>query len=197
MRASQAEPSKMNLKFSLRQYGIESGNIAILRSETLSPPGNQLFLPNGQIVPLPDTDFKAKPLSILKGWVSNVAFSEPGSFTALLTDMVVLRLSDQRKFHILQFTIREFKLTESDLKRGAAEIQIEPGGIFRVVVRDKTGTPLPAKMVSFSQVEVGRPITVQVKSNREGEIIMLGRPADFHVSALGEGETLTLQIDPL
>jgi hypothetical protein len=192
-----AQPTGIELKIDLPDFLVEAGEAMIVGSDSFAPSGNRVTLPGGKSVPLPDTSGLAKPFKVTNGVIRDVQFSGPRTYTALLSSLVVRRVSDNSRFRVPLAYVGEFEVNQSDLTAGTARMPLQLGGIFRVVVLDSAGAPVSGQEVSFAQVASGRPIVFQAKTNTGGEIDMLGRPVDFHIALVGNAERLKLEISPL
>lgn len=191
------EPAGIELKIDLPEFAVEAGEAMIVGSDSFAPPGDHVTLADGESVPLADSSGLARPFKVTNGVIRNVHFSRPGIYTALLSRLVVRRVSDNRRFHVPLSYVGEFEISQSDLAAGTARLPLQPGGVFRVIVLDSAGARVAGQEVSFAQVLNDGPIVFQTKSNADGEIDMLGRPEDFHIAPLGNTEALRLEISPL
>jgi hypothetical protein len=191
------KPTGIELKIALPDFVVEAGEAMVVGSDSFAPPGDHVTLADGKSVPLPNTSRLARPLKVTNGVIRDVHFSRPGRYTALLSRLVVRRVSDNSRFRVPLSYVGEFGISQADLTAGTGGMPVQPGGIFRVIVLDSTGARIAGQEVSFSQVLSGRPIVFQAKSNADGEIDMLGRPEDFHIALVGNAESLKLEIGPL
>ncbi len=112
----------------------------------------------------------------------------------MLVDLQVVRLRDQKQFRVPSYVLPQFTLRESDLERGAAEINVRPGGVFKIVALDEERRPIPRKKLHFTSTTMSSEIT----TDDNGEFIFLGNPTQYHFELTSESQgSFGLLIVPL
>ena len=102
--------------------------------------------------------------------------SDPGTFSLALVELTLARFSDHRDFAVPYYLApQDTIITAHHLGRGSVTIDLEPEGVFRVVMLDRMRRPLRGQTISFC---VGQS-TAALKTNGDGAALFLGNPTRF------------------
>src|SRR5262245_15630296 len=165
-------PQEMKLKFSSTEYRFRNGSATLFRKEAQD----------------------VITVSLANGNSEKVAVSTPGFFTVILHNVEVLRIRDNKQFQVTHHLVREFEITEQNLKRGWVEIPIKARGAYRVIALDRNEKPVQGATRYFFNADEG----IELKTNSEGEIIFLGSLNDYSNSKeLPQGPLIWWKILPL
>jgi hypothetical protein len=175
-------PQEMKLKLSSTEYYFLSGSIILFRLE--SRPDRLATYEKIQDV---------NEVSLANGYSEKVMVSGPGLFAITIGNLEVERVQDNKQFKVTHFFVRDFEITEQNLRSGLVEIPIKARGAYRVIALDRNEKPVPgATMYLYNTNEA-----IQLKTNSEGELIFLGSPDDYNMKVLPEGSSIRWKILPL
>ncbi len=184
----------IDVKLASREYAFHHARAVIFASEPVSEVSTSYV---SELLSKPPAEPRAEWLSLEDNWIRGVKVAKPGKFMLILSALEVERLADGRKFRVPLFAHGEFSLTESDLKKGAGEIDVNPGGIFKIVALDKQQRPIANKHVLFS-APAAMIFSAGATTDDKGEFIFLGNPTHYIFSLGTEGgEPYGLMILPL
>ncbi len=117
-----------------------------------------------------------EPAELVDNCIISSAAPQPGEFMLLLSELTVRRLRDNRRFDVPWFAA-QFNLTDPDVKKGAATVVLNPTGVFRVSIFDRTNRPLPHRqlMLHWGQMDI------QLETDENGTVFFLDNPTHFRV----------------
>lgn len=117
-----------------------------------------------------------EPTELVNGRIISSAARQPGEFILLLTELTVRRLHDNRGFDVPWFAA-QFNLTEPDVKKGAATVLLNPRGVFRVSIFDRTNRPLHRRQLMLHSPQMN----IQLVTDENGAVLFLDNPTHFRI----------------
>jgi len=169
---------EVKLSFQSSEYLFQRGSVVLVRVDPLE---------------FPDQAREVRPVQLLNGRVEKVTIPGPGRFIAVLENVQTVRLRDNKQFEVARIIIKGFEITEENLKPGSVEVSITARGEFRVIAVDQYGKAVPDLAVLVNNTST----TFKLKTNKEGEVILLGNPDDYHIEIIDGPASIQLKILPL
>lgn len=191
--SSSRTEKKVTLRFISPSFVLQDGQATLFSSKIFEGKADRTALSDGASLELAvGTNSHLPAVEIHGGGTAVVEFSSPGEFTAILSNIRLLRVSDGKRFHVPAFALWRLRVTQQNLANGEADVPLS-SHIFRVRVVDPGGEAAADKEVSL-QLLAGLQL-VQARTDEQGEFFMLGRPDDYIIKLLpGQGEGLRLDI---
>jgi hypothetical protein len=130
-----------------------------------------------------------EPTELVNGRIISAAARQPGEFMLLLSELTVRRLHDNRSFDVPWFAA-QFNLTDPDVQKAAATVLLNPTGVFRVSIFDRTNRPLHRRrqvMLHWGQMNI------QLVADENGAVLLLDNPTHFRFDT----ETTKIAVESL
>lgn len=195
--------TEIALKITSQEYKFVSGTAAIVPSKTpiilfekqsSSPDPGSLSNELAHALVAGASDQVSLPL--IEGLTSK--FQAPESESKLLlvlTDVGIQRKGGGEVIHVPGLHVGIFEVTQEVRDRGVLEIVVPIKKIIRIKVLNKHGRPAPNQRLSiWGSKEQPNRITA-VRSNQQGECIILGTTPGHYVVETDEGESAIVQVD--
>ena len=117
-----------------------------------------------------------EPTELVDDRIISAAARQPGEFMLLLSELTVRRLRDNRRFDVPWFAA-QFNLTDTEMQKGTATVVLNPTGVFRVSIFDRTNRPLPRRqlMLHWGQMNI------QLVTDENGTVFFLDNPTHFRI----------------
>lgn len=173
----------IDLSLSSPDYLFRRGRVVLFRSGSL---GETTERGENRLPSVETGAFEASETSLEDNIVRGLQLSGPGRFRCEVRDLELLRVRDQKHFHVRYFVLPEFALAEVDFQKGSAEINVNAQGIFKLVVLDQDRQPIPRKKVQFHNTM----ISSDIAADENGELIFLGNPTEYHFELGAERDNL-------
>lgn len=176
------------------QYAIRGGQLIVLPSEIFKETGDTPVLPDGIAPKLAGSDVDARPAAIRDDGTAVVEIPRVGSYTIILSQLDILRLSDERSFLVSNLILPNLTLSQRELKEGKVDVPIGQSPLLAVRVLEPGGRIAADKQVSFQPRGAGLRV-IQLRTDRNGEIFMLGSSEEYTIRLIpGQGQGLKLEI---
>jgi len=129
------------------------------------------------------------PFAVVNGGAKAV-LDNPGLLRMVLTDVVVLRVSEERSFRVQDCHLTR-EVTESELQFGVVTADLSMLKELVIRVRDREGRPAASQ--AFGLVRVGDS-SREVHTDSEGEAVLLAAPGRY-LSTAGGPHASVVQFD--
>jgi hypothetical protein len=174
----------MSLRLSSPEYLFQRGHVRLSRTDAVpNTEGHAGVFPEQPAEAIEDQE-----ATLEKNLVHGVRFFPHATYRCTLIDVEILRLSDQTEFRVPYFGLPEFSLSDRDLEQDTTTVNVRPGGVFRIVALDREGKSIPRKKLTFMTTGM----TISIKTDKNGEIIFLGNPTQYHIALPDENMTRVL-----
>lgn len=135
-------------------------------------------------------------LPLVNGWTRK--FQAPESENKLLvvlTDVGIQRKGGGEVIHVPGLHVGIFEVTQEVRDRGVLEIVVPIKKIIRITVLDKHGCRAPNQRLSIWGSNEQPDLITAVRSNQQGECVILGTVPGHYVVETDEGESAIVQVD--
>ena len=119
-------------------------------------------------------------IDVVDDRIASVTVPAPGEFLLLLTELMVRRFHDNRRFQVVPFFAR-FNLTDADVMQGSARVILNPVGVFRVSIFDRGHEPLRGRELVLSRDNM----TISFLTDADGGVLFLGNPTHGNPTQFG------------
>ena len=168
----------MNLAISSKEFAFERAQARVFPSDWDSATN----LSQGDPVLL------SEPSELVDNRIISAAARQPGEFMLLLSELIVRRLHDDRRFDVPWFAA-QFNLSDAEVQSGTATVVLNPTGVFRVSIFDRTKRPLHRRQLVLYWGQM----TIQLATDENGVVFFLDNPTHFRIDT----ETPTIAIESL
>lgn len=168
----------MNLAISSKEFAFERAQARVFPSDWDSTTN----LSQGDPVLL------FEPSELVDDRIISAAARQPGEFTLLLNELTVRRLRDNRRFDVPWFAA-QFNLTDPEVQKGTATVVLNPTGVFRVSIFDRTNRPWHRHKLVLHWGQM----TIQLATDEKGVLLFLDNPTHFRIDT----ETPKIAIESL
>lgn len=158
----------MNLAISSKEFAFERAQARVFPSDWDSTAN----LAQGDPVHL------FEPTELVDNRIISSPAQQPGEFMLLLSELTVQRLHDNRRFDVPWFAA-QFNLTDPEVQKGTATVVLNPTGVFRVSIFDRTNRPLHSRQL---MLHWGR-MTIELVTDQNGAVFFLDNPTHFRIDA--------------
>lgn len=135
-------------------------------------------------------------LPLVEGLTKKFKGAEAGKkLLVVLTDVAIQRIGGAKVVHVPILHAGIVEVTQGDCDRGVVEIVVPIKKIIRIKVLNKQGRPAPDQWLSIHGANEQPNRTTEVRSNKEGEFIILGTTPGHYIVETDEGESAIVQVD--
>ena len=137
-----------------------------------------------------------KELTLVDNRVENVDIRLPGEYRLLLMGISIQRRKDHFTA-VLPCFVYTFQVSDAELKRGRATVEIGEDSLYRITIMDREWRPVPDRELTCiprAIFEWGGSSDATVKADHTGSFLLLGNPFAY---VLGLDKETGLMIRPI
>lgn len=117
-----------------------------------------------------------EPSELVDNRIISAVARQPGEFMLVLSELTVRRLHDNRQFGVPWFAA-QFNLTGPEVQNGTATVVLNPTGVFRVSIIDRTDRTFHRRQLVLHWGQM----TIQVATDENGVVFFLENPTHFWI----------------
>jgi hypothetical protein len=116
--------------------------------------------------------------------------TSPGKYKVWIIQPDVMRLSDKASFHLSQVLVRDLTVTQEDISGGTVALSLGPVQLFRAVLLDASGHPMPRKMLTLLGNQPG---STSLTTNARGQAFFFATPNHYRLHSTAKNATVKVE----